>query len=448
MITWNRVAVLGLDGVPFSLLERFCSTGVTPNIAALARRGAFASISTDHPAVSSVSWTSFMTGVGPGRHGIFGFTDLKPGERAMRLPSFDDIASPVVWRSGSAPAALVVNLPFTYPARPMKGIIIAGFTAPIFERAVYPASLVPWLKSLGYRIDIDADRGRLDRRGLMQDLFETLRIHGNVMTSLIRSQPWNLFVGVITGTDRLHHFLYDAAEDESHPFHEDFLRYYRKVDDTVGRLWDCLPRDTLGLLLSDHGFTRSRGQVYLNTILERLGRLSYRGSQPRTLQDVHLSSTAFALDPYRIYLNGKRRFPDGRLPPEREGEVRASLKRDLENLTTDVLGVNHLGATERPAPENSDTYPEKPFMRVLFAEEAYEGPLTLMGPDLIAIPSPGFDVRASFGSPVMWNRDIFTGTHTHDDAFVLLDAAPTEGLPIPKTVSEVGRLTAHVLGQS
>jgi predicted AlkP superfamily phosphohydrolase/phosphomutase len=433
LTTWKRVAVLGLDGVPFSLLERFFAQGITPNLASLACGGVFAPISTDHPAVSSVSWTSFMTGVGPGRHGIFGFTDLKAGERTLRLPSFDDIAAPVLWRSQKAPLrALVVNLPFTYPARPLNGTLIAGFVAPVFERAVYPSTLIPWLMNQGYRTDVDAERGRRDRGALVQDLFETLKVHGNVMTSLIRSQPWDLFTGVITGTDRLHHFLFDAAEDESHPFHDDFLRYYREVDLVVGRVWESLPPDTLGVLLSDHGFTRSRGQIYLNTILERMGRLSYTRPQPRSLRDVDPRSVAFALDPNRIYLNGKRRFPDGALSPGREGEVRAALKRDLESLTTEAVGVPQRG-------------PEKPFMEALTAEEAYEGPLSAMGPDLIAIPAPGLDVRGSFGSPVAWNMDIFTGTHTHDDAFLIIDHAPHAVRHVPKSVSEVGRLVMSAL---
>jgi predicted AlkP superfamily phosphohydrolase/phosphomutase len=442
------VAVLGLDGVPFSLLDRLCAKGITPNLASIARKGVFSSTETDHPAVSSVSWTSFMTGAGPGRHGIFGFTDITPGKRALRLPSFDDIAAPVLWAGRPMLRAVVVNLPFTYPARPLNGTLIAGFVAPIFERSVYPPSLLPWLKGLGYKTDVDADRARTDRNVLIRDLFETLRIHEDVMMKLVRSQPWDLFVGVVTGTDRLHHFLFDAAENESHPFHEDFARYYRQVDAAVGRLWDCMPPDALGIILSDHGFTQSKGQVYLNTILERLGRLTYARPHPRGLEDVAPSSVAFALDPNRIYLNGARRFPDGRVTPEREGELRAALKREIERLTLEEIGAPVGVAPDAACAEGSPApCSAKPFAHVLVCEDIYQGPATPQAPDLIVVPAPGYDLRGSFGAPFAWNRDIFTGTHTHNDAFVLIDTPTSCGLPVPKTVAEVGSLAASVLGR-
>ena len=103
-----------------------------------------------------------MTGKNPGEHGIFGFTDLKTAEVALRLPSFDDIRRPAIWQACDHLNSIVVNLPFTYPARPLRGTLISGFVAPIFERAVYPQSLIDWLRSRNYRTDVDAAKARHD----------------------------------------------------------------------------------------------------------------------------------------------------------------------------------------------------------------------------------------------------------------------------------------------
>ena len=73
----KKVAVIGLDGVPFSLLEHLFDSGVMPNLASIAGHGTLVKMETTLPAVSSVAWTSFMTGTTPGEHGIFGFTDLR-----------------------------------------------------------------------------------------------------------------------------------------------------------------------------------------------------------------------------------------------------------------------------------------------------------------------------------------------------------------------------------
>ncbi len=226
----QQVAVLGLDGVPFSMLREFLDRGVMPHLAEAAKHGSLVQMETTLPAVSSVAWTSFMTGVNPGEHGIFGFTDLKDGEIALKLPSFDDVCAPVLWNRIKDKRSLVVNLPFTYPARPLQGVLISGFVAPIFERAVYPDSLIPWLKAKNYRTDVDSVRGREEPASLIKELFDNINTLEDVMLSLMKAEPWDLFIGVITGTDRLHHFFFDARGDTSHRFHRDFIDYYRRLD--------------------------------------------------------------------------------------------------------------------------------------------------------------------------------------------------------------------------
>ena len=49
------------------------------------------------PDVSSTSWTSFMTGVNPGEHGIFGFMDLSPNSYKMVFPNSRDVYEPTIW---------------------------------------------------------------------------------------------------------------------------------------------------------------------------------------------------------------------------------------------------------------------------------------------------------------------------------------------------------------
>ena len=122
-----------------------------------------------------------MTGADPGEHGIFGFTDLKPGSMKLHLPSFDDIKAPVIWNRIPERYTVIVNLPFTYPARPLNGVLIAGFVAPIFERAIFPDKFSPWLKSENYRIDVDTVRGRTDRRFLIGDLFDLINVREKVI---------------------------------------------------------------------------------------------------------------------------------------------------------------------------------------------------------------------------------------------------------------------------
>src|SRR2546426_7790909 len=70
---------------------------------------------------------------------------------------FGDVKSETLWdvagRAGKR--SVVMNVPNTYPARALNGLLVSGFVAVNLERAVYPATLLPRLKDDGYRIDVD-----------------------------------------------------------------------------------------------------------------------------------------------------------------------------------------------------------------------------------------------------------------------------------------------------
>lgn len=433
----TRVAVLGLDGVPFSLLQKFFSKGVMPHIASLAANGSFFPMETSHPCVSSVAWTSFMTGQNPGMHGIYGFTDVAPDRIDLKLPSFDDIRCPVVWNTLPGNTSIIVNLPFTYPARPLNGVLISGFVAPIFERAVHPASLIPWLKARNYRIDVDASRGRQDRQFLIRDLFETLEIHSTVILELMASRHWDLFIGVVTATDRLHHFFFDACEDDAHPLHNMVVDFYGRVDLLVEKFVQSAGSRSRIIILSDHGFTGLRTQVYLNHILHALGYLKYSTPDPKGLQDIDPHSRAFALDPSRIYINSRERFPNGGISGAEAAVLRAELQSRLAALTAFDIGFFQTNGAEEDG--------ERIFSHVMVKEQVYQGPQTRFAPDLLLIPNRGYDLKAAINVRTPTMKDIFTGTHTHDDAFLLVGEPLAQSGPSTPHITEASQLITEIL---
>lgn len=436
----RRTAVLGLDGVPYSLLERFFRQGTTPCLARMAADGACLKMETTLPPVSPVAWTSFLTGVNPGAHGIFGFTDLKPGMVSTRFPSFDDVRSPTIWLQRPDVRAMVVNVPFTYPARPLNGIIVAGFTAPLLDRAVYPLDLLPWLHAKNYQVDADIERGRGDRRLLVEELFRLLSIHGDVMVTLLEDHPWDLFIGVITGTDRLNHFFFEAADDPHHPFYSDFLDYYRAVDAFVGKFREKIGPDTRLVILSDHGFTRLKTQVYVNHLLRAKGRLRFRCDVPSSLEDVHPDTVAFAMDANRIYLHSRDRFRGAAIARTEKIEVRTQLQRELRELTLSDAGIFDPDGVDQPG--------DRLFDEVFAGDAIYQGDCMHLAPDLVLVPRRGYDLKGQVNIAVPAARDVFTGMHTHDDAFLILDD-PTlaEQLPQP-TITDVAGLVLGFLSEA
>lgn len=79
----KRVIVLGLDGLDPKIATELMDAGKLPNFKKLAEEGTFKPLRTTIPSMSPVAWSTFMTGVNPGKHAIYDF--LTP-DRKSYLP--------------------------------------------------------------------------------------------------------------------------------------------------------------------------------------------------------------------------------------------------------------------------------------------------------------------------------------------------------------------------
>jgi predicted AlkP superfamily phosphohydrolase/phosphomutase len=74
----NRVVVIGLDGLAPTLLQKYMRQGLLPNFKRLKDTGSFRALKTTLPPISPVAWSTFSTGVNPGKHRIFDFYTRDP----------------------------------------------------------------------------------------------------------------------------------------------------------------------------------------------------------------------------------------------------------------------------------------------------------------------------------------------------------------------------------
>ncbi|UCG53671.1 MAG: alkaline phosphatase family protein [Candidatus Latescibacterota bacterium] len=401
----KKACVIGLDGVPYTLLKSMIERGVMPVTGEIISRGSLSSMTVTLPEISSVSWSTFMTGKNPGEHGIFGFTDLKDGSYDLRFPSFRDLKTETIWdllgKTGGR--SIVINQPSTYPAREIPGVLISGFVAIDIEKALYPKKYLASLARARYKIDIDTEKCRDNPDLLFKDLDALLECRRRVLDELWTKEPWNIMEIVVTGTDRLHHFVWDAWEDESHPHHQDFLGYYRKVDQFIGYVYSKFEREDTPenfFMLSDHGFCQTKKEVHINTVLEQHGFLDMETGDSADLTRITENARAFALDPARIYIHRRSRYPKGRVDERDVAGIKEELKGVFESLADD-------GAAER-----------RPIIRQIFdADEVYSGPHAAMGPDLLLLPNNGYDLKGKVGGSTMVAERRLQGMHTWDNAF-------------------------------
>jgi len=396
----NRVCVIGLDGVPYSLLLELSQKGIMPATGKLIDSGYLHKLRASLPEISAVSWTNFMTGTNPATHGIFGFTDLKPNSYELRFPNFLDLKKETFWDTlgEKKKKCVIINQPSTYPARKIYGVLISGFVAIELVKAVYPPSFKASLEQMDYLIDIDTLKSRENHELLWDELDKTLEGRQKAWNYFWR-EDWDYFEFVITGTDRLQHFLWTAYEDENHPYHQKFLDYYTQIDRVIDKIVNSFRKlaDDEGLyLLSDHGFTKIEQEVYLNTWLRKNGYLEFENSSLENLNEVSESSKAFALDPNRIYLNLKDKFPKGSVDASEKKSLKEEIKKGLANLE----------------------YEGRKVVKEIFdTEDIYSGPYLADGPDLIALSEYGFDMKGSIKKEEVFGKTDLQGMHTWDDAF-------------------------------
>jgi len=400
----KRVLVIGLDGVPFGLLKGLLAEEKLPHLAKLVESGSFKRMNSIHPCVSSVAWATYMTGKNPGKHNIYGFVDRVPESMDVFIPTSRDMDAKTLWEilSEAGKRVVVINVPVTFPPRKVNGILISGFLCPSIDKIAQPKEVARVLKEIGYRIDVDAWQARKDLDRFLEDLHLTLERRIEAMFRFLEGEKWDFFQLHIMETDRINHFLWGLWE-EGHPqYGPEFIKYYQKIDEFLGRISAWLDGDTRLIVLSDHGFCGMKKEVFLNHWLQREGWLKLRTETPKSVKDIHQESKVYSLIPGRIYVNlagressGSVRFPD-----------------EYERVRDEVKGAL-LGMTD---PDSGERIIEEVFKR----EDLYHGPHYNDGPDLVAIPRNGYDLKGNLDKKELTYKGPLVGMHTYDDAFLYI----------------------------
>jgi predicted AlkP superfamily phosphohydrolase/phosphomutase len=416
MIRNGKTVIIGLDGVPFGMIQNLADKGTMPNTAKLISEGIFKKMLSSIPEVSSVAWSSMITGKNPAEHNIFGFTDLLPNSYQMTFPNFNDLKASPFWERMEG-KSVIINVPSTYPVREMNGVHISGFVSINFEKSVHPRSLVPQLRDMDYRLDVDSEKAHRSMELFLSDVDVTLDARIKAYKYLFDNQDWQTFMLVFTATDRLLHFLWDAYEDKNHKYHTRFLEHFRTIDTAIGEIRSKISDNDLLIMVSDHGFERLDYDIYTNYLLGKEGFLKFDPPQEMNLKNISEDTKAFVLDPARIYLHRKGRYPRGTVE---EGDAEEILGR-LDNLfrTLEVDG-------------------RKVIKNIYKKQELYSGPYLENAPDMVLVAEKGFNLKGSIKADKLADKAIFTGKHTQHDAFLIVSGLTDNSvIPDVPTVRDV-----------
>ena len=147
----RRVVILGLDGLDPGRVRELMRKGELPNFRALAATGTFSELQSTCPPMSPVAWSSFATGVNPGKHNIFDFLnrDLKTclpelsssrireaGKRRFGRRPRAEIAlrrkSRPFWKTLGEHGifSTVLRVPVTFPPEEFSGLCLSAMCVP------------------------------------------------------------------------------------------------------------------------------------------------------------------------------------------------------------------------------------------------------------------------------------------------------------------------------
>ncbi|MCL4691134.1 MAG: alkaline phosphatase family protein [Candidatus Hydrogenedentes bacterium] len=345
----QRVLVIGLDcAAPRFVFgeDRFD----LPNIQALAANGCWGLLRSTDPPITVPAWASMLSSKDPGTLGCYGFRNRRDYSYAeLSTADATAIREPRVWDilSQHGLRSVVVGVPQTYPPRPLLGSLVSGFLTPNADAAfTYPKSLKHELtRAVGEFLFDVRDFRTDDKPQLLERIHALMENRFAAAKYLMTGKPWDFFMVVDMGMDRLHHGFWRFC-DPRHPryepgnaFEHAFRDYYEAVDRRIGELIPLAGEDTAVIIVSDHGAKAMVGGLCINQWLIDEGDLCLKvpppEPQPLEHRDIDWTRTrAWSTGGYyaRIFLNVQGREPSGVVEASEYENYRRNLADRIERI--------------------------------------------------------------------------------------------------------------------
>lgn len=321
-----------------------------PTLNGLAREGAFGRLRSVTPPITVPAWACSVTGKSPGELGVYGLRNRRRYDHEpLGITTSLDIQAPTIWdRLGeSGQQSIVIGVPPGYPPQPINGHSVSCFLTPGTDSgSTYPESLQAEIEATvgEYWFDVPNFR-QADRHELLDRIHRLTEQRFQVATHLMTTKPWEFFMMVDMGPDRLHHAFWQYADPDhvlyepGNPFENAMRAYYRFLDDQLAAFLDRVPDDAAVLIVSDHGAKRMDGGIAINEWLRREGYLAleHHPDAPTSLADATIdwaNTVAWGEGGYygRVFLNVQGREPQGTIPPDDVESLKDALINKLEAL--------------------------------------------------------------------------------------------------------------------
>ena len=404
----TRVIVIGLDGATWELIQPWIDQGDLPTLADIQSRGAWGELQSVVPYLSPSAWTTAITGVNPGKHGIFDFQRRLPNQSIIVNETAKNRRAQPIWKALSANGkrVLIMNVPMTDPPDEVNGLMIAGFPHMDEEGYTHPFELAERIQPY----DLDDMQMKLeagDEDSLLNVYYTSMEQRKRITLDWLTNEPFDLMWVVFTATDRIQHTFWMFSDPQNpHYDPERAARYgnamhdfWVEVDQTLQEILAAVGPENYVMMLSDHGFGPLRQDLLVQEYLRR-------GDGPLDENEVGSIYCLDKGDASRLYITRRGRDPQAPWSPEEALAIRERLVRELETARDPVTGDRLVEA-------------------VWTSDELFVGTYAELGPDVVALPSVGNfmvygDTEAEGGEPyVRPHGPLLSGWHEMNGIYTL-----------------------------
>lgn len=286
----TRNLVFGLDGADLDVVEAL-GPEVLPTLHRLMAAGAYSHLRSVQPPATLPNWTTFLTGVNPGKHGVIDFTSRRNGRVHFTAGTIREAPTLVARLDKLGLRCACVGFPATWPPDQLdSGVFISGWDAPVAFEAdrsfVWPPSVHDAIvERFGATRFDDVGEFDADQPGwhdaLPAKLCERIERKTELARWLLGRGDWDLFAFYFGESDTAGHHLWAHHDPTSprHPLGADgsgLARVYAALDEALAGLLVHAGDDTELTIVSDHGFGGASDKVlYLNRALAEAGLLRF-----------------------------------------------------------------------------------------------------------------------------------------------------------------------------
>ena len=275
----TKVFFFGIDGAaPEIIFGRWKDD--LPTINGLMKRGCYAKMNSTIPPSTIVAWNSMISGKDTSEIGVFSYT-YRDKNGDAKLVNSSHIKCRLMWDIlGEQKKSIALYVPLSYPVKPINGCIVSDFLTPGVEsKCAYPEWLHENVKAVkNPEIFFDVVAGlaghkSLDVDALVKRTYEMTDMQLDIARDLIVNEPWEFFMMVTIGTDRLQHMTWRHFDETHRKFipnspHKNALHdFYVYLDKKLGELLKLVGKDTVVIVASDHGMVKQEGKININNWL-------------------------------------------------------------------------------------------------------------------------------------------------------------------------------------